>query len=67
MTSELSSERSAYQKSENARSQLERQNKDYKIKLAELDELTKTKNKATISSLEVKISNLEEQLDSEAK
>lgn len=63
LTAELSSERSANQKQESQRLLLERQNKDLKAKLAELETAQRTKTKATIAALESKISNLEEQLE----
>lgn len=55
------------QKMENQRSTLERQNKDLKEKLAELENQIRTRTKATIATLEGKVSNLEEQLDVETK
>uniref|UniRef100_A0A8B9RNG6 Myosin, heavy chain 10, non-muscle n=1 Tax=Astyanax mexicanus TaxID=7994 RepID=A0A8B9RNG6_ASTMX len=67
LTTELAGERSTAQKSENARQQLERQNKDLKAKLQELEGSVKSKFKATISALEAKILQLEEQLEQEAK
>ncbi|XP_033983019.1 myosin-10-like isoform X1 [Trematomus bernacchii] len=67
LTLELSAERSAAQKSENARQQLERQNKDLKAKLGELEGTVKNRFKASISALEAKIAQLEEQLEQEAK
>ncbi|KFP44379.1 Myosin-10, partial [Chlamydotis macqueenii] len=66
LNSELAGERSAAQKSENARQQLERQNKELKAKLQELEGSVKSKFKATISTLEAKIVQLEEQLEQEA-
>lgn len=42
---------------------LERQNKELKAKLAELETAQRTKTKATIAALESKIANLEEQLE----
>uniref|UniRef100_A0A8C1QAK3 Myosin, heavy chain 10, non-muscle n=1 Tax=Cyprinus carpio TaxID=7962 RepID=A0A8C1QAK3_CYPCA len=60
-------ERSAAQKSENARQQMERQNKDLKAKLQELEGSIKSKFKASIAALEAKIIQLEEQLEQEAK
>ena len=50
-----------------ARQQLERQNKELKAKLQELEGAVKSKFKATISALEAKIGQLEEQLEQEAK
>ncbi|XP_053147213.1 myosin-10 isoform X3 [Hemicordylus capensis] len=67
LNSELATERSAAQKSENARQQLERHNKELKAKLQELEGSVKSKFKATISALEAKIGQLEEQLEQEAK
>uniref|UniRef100_A0A8C6YFW8 Myosin heavy chain 10 n=1 Tax=Naja naja TaxID=35670 RepID=A0A8C6YFW8_NAJNA len=67
LNSELAAERSAAQKSENARQQLERHNKELKAKLQELEGSVKSKFKATISALEAKIGQLEEQLEQEAK
>ncbi|GAB5580510.1 myosin-10 isoform X7 [Prionailurus iriomotensis] len=67
LNAELAAERSAAQKSDNARQQLERQNKELKAKLQELEGTVKSKFKATISALEAKIGQLEEQLEQEAK
>ncbi|XP_028841522.1 myosin-10 isoform X2 [Denticeps clupeoides] len=67
LTTELAGERSVAQKSENARQQLERQNKDLKAKLQELEGSVKSRFKASITALEAKIAQLEEQLEQEAK
>ncbi|XP_073974328.1 myosin heavy chain 10 isoform X3 [Rhodnius prolixus] len=67
LTAELATERSNNQKLESARMILERQNKELKTKLNELETNQRTKTKATIAGLESKISNLEEQLETEAK
>ena len=67
LTSELSTERSNAQRAESARVMLERQNKDLKQKVSELEEQMKTRSKATISALENKITNLEEQLEVETR
>ncbi|KAM9313842.1 myosin-10 isoform 1-T1 [Pholidichthys leucotaenia] len=64
---ELAAERNAAQKSENARQQMERQNKELKAKLAELEGAVKSKFKASITALEAKILQLEEQLEQETK
>lgn len=64
---DLTSERSVTQKLENQRLQLERQNKELKEKLAELEGQIRTRTKATIAALEGKVANLEEQLDLETK
>ncbi|XP_014864972.1 PREDICTED: myosin-10-like, partial [Poecilia mexicana] len=67
LTTELSAERSTAQKSENARQQLERQNKDLRSKLSELEGSVKNRFKASITALEAKIAQLEEQLEQEAR
>ncbi|XP_029620934.1 myosin-9 isoform X2 [Salmo trutta] len=67
MTVELTAERSTSQRLEGARSQLERQNKELKLKLQELEGTVKSKYKATISALEAKIAQLEEQVDIETR
>lgn len=67
LTTELSAERSTAQKSENARQQLERQNKDLRAKLSELEGSVKNRFKATITALEAKIAQLEEQMEQEAR
>lgn len=63
LTTELANERGAAQKQESGRLLLERQNKELKAKLAELETAQRTKTKATIAALESKIANLEEQLE----
>uniref|UniRef100_A0A8C9ZCY7 Myosin, heavy chain 10, non-muscle n=1 Tax=Sander lucioperca TaxID=283035 RepID=A0A8C9ZCY7_SANLU len=67
LNTELAGERSTAQKSENARQQMERQNKDLKAKLAELEGTVKSKFKASIAALEAKILQMEDQLEQEAK
>uniref|UniRef100_A0AAX7TWE2 Myosin, heavy chain 10, non-muscle n=1 Tax=Astatotilapia calliptera TaxID=8154 RepID=A0AAX7TWE2_ASTCA len=67
LTTELSAERSTAQKSENARQQLERQNKELRAKLGELEGSVKNRFKASITALEAKIAQLEEQLEQEAR
>ena len=67
LTVDLSSERSTAQSLESEHILLERQNKELKAKLSELDVLVKSKNKASMQSLETQIKNLEEQLEAETK
>jgi len=67
LTTDLATERTATQKLESQRLLLERQNKELKAKLAELETNQRAKTKATIQALESKISNLDEQLETEAK
>lgn len=54
-------------KVENSRALLERQNKELKAKLSEIETTQRTKGKATMQALEGKITNLEEQLENETK
>ena len=63
----MNSEKSVTQKLDNQRVALERQNKEMKEKLNELENTLRTRTKATIASLEGKIITLEEQLDIESK
>merc|ERR1739844_750266 len=58
-------ERGQVQKLENSRMLLERQNKELKAKLSEVETSQRAKAKATIAALESKIANLEEQLAAE--
>ncbi|XP_030401297.1 myosin-9 [Gopherus evgoodei] len=67
INTDLNAERSNAQKNENARQQMERQNKELKAKLQEMESAVKSKFKASITALEAKIAQLEEQLDSETK
>lgn len=46
---------------------MERQNKELKVKLQEMEGIMKSKYKSNITALEAKIAQLEEQLDSETK
>merc|ERR1711936_109648 len=62
LTTELAQERGQVQKLENSRMLLERQNKELKAKLSEVETSQRAKAKATIAALESKIANLEEQL-----
>ncbi|XP_062989529.1 myosin-9 [Elgaria multicarinata webbii] len=67
INTDLNAERSNAQKNENARQQAERQNKELKAKLQEMESAVKSKYKSSITALEAKIAQLEEQLDSETK
>ncbi|XP_053109441.1 myosin-9 [Hemicordylus capensis] len=67
INTDLNAERSNAQKNENARQQFERQNKELKAKLQEMESAVKSKYKSSITALEAKIAQLEEQLDSETK
>jgi len=67
MNVELTAERSASQRLEGARAQMERHNKELKLKLQELEGTVKSKYKAAIAAMEAKIAQLEEQLDMETR
>jgi len=67
LTTELASERGNAQKMENSKMMLERQNKELKVKLEEVENSNRAKAKAAIAALESKVSNLEEQLSAEAQ
>ncbi|KAM6452400.1 myosin-10-like isoform 1-T1 [Liasis olivaceus] len=67
ITTELAGERSFSQKAENARQQLDRQNKDLRAKLGEMDSSVKSKYKMAIATLESKLAQLEEQLEQESR
>lgn len=58
-------ERSTSQKNDSARQQLERQNKELKAKVQEMENQVKSKFKSSISALEAKVAQLEEQLEQE--
>lgn len=65
LNNELQTERTTSQKNESARQQMERQNKELKTKLQEMENQVKSKFKSSISALEAKVAQLEEQLEQE--
>ncbi|XP_067672765.1 myosin heavy chain, non-muscle-like isoform X3 [Haliotis asinina] len=67
MSADLSSEKTLSLKLENQKSALERNNKEMRDKLAELEGQNRSRTKAIIAALESKIVNLEEQIEIEAK
>lgn len=67
INADLSAERSNAQKAENARQQFDRQNKDLKAKLQEMENVVRSKYKASLAAMEAKVSQLEEQLDLETR
>nr|AAK85118.1 non-muscle myosin II heavy chain [Doryteuthis pealeii] len=67
LLTELNAEKSTSQTLENQRLSLERQNKDLKAKVQELENQAKIKQKTMIAALEGKIANLEDQLDQDNK
>jgi len=67
INADLANERTETGKLENIRTSLERQNKDLQNKLADMESAQRSRSKTTITTLETKIVNLENQLDEEAK
>jgi myosin protein heavy chain len=67
LTSDLSLERSNSQKIEGERASMDRQNKDLRAKLAELDAQLKSSKKMAMQALESRIASLEDQLEIEAR
>uniref|UniRef100_A0A673HCL3 Myosin-11-like n=1 Tax=Sinocyclocheilus rhinocerous TaxID=307959 RepID=A0A673HCL3_9TELE len=67
LTNELQAERTTSQKNESARQLMERQNKELKAKLQEMENQVKSKFKSSIAALEAKMAQLEEQLEQEKK
>uniref|UniRef100_A0A3B3ZXF5 Uncharacterized protein n=1 Tax=Periophthalmus magnuspinnatus TaxID=409849 RepID=A0A3B3ZXF5_9GOBI len=67
LNNELQTERSTSQKNESARQLLERQNKELKAKLQEMENQVKSKFKSSITALEAKVAQLEEQLEQESR
>lgn len=62
---QLGGERTLAQKSEGARESLERQNKELRARLAELEGAMKGKHRLSVAALEAKIEAMEEQLEQE--
>ncbi|XP_067116003.1 myosin-11-like isoform X2 [Osmerus mordax] len=67
LNNELQTERTTSQKNESARQQMERQNKELKAKLQEMENQVKSKFKSSITALEAKVAQLEEQLEQESR
>ncbi|XP_062891372.1 myosin-10-like isoform X2 [Mobula hypostoma] len=67
MTAELSAERTQAQKAEGARQQLERQNKELRARLSELEGSVRSKYRGSMAAMESKVSQLEEQLEQESR
>ncbi|XP_030640888.1 myosin-10 isoform X2 [Chanos chanos] len=65
LTVQLAGERTLAQKSESARESLERQNKDLKARLAEMEGAVRGKHRLSVAALEAKIESMEEQLEQE--
>uniref|UniRef100_A0A673G0M2 Myosin-10-like n=1 Tax=Sinocyclocheilus rhinocerous TaxID=307959 RepID=A0A673G0M2_9TELE len=65
LTVQLSGERTLAQKSESTRETLERQNKELKTRLNEMEGAVKGKHRLSVAALEAKIESMEEQLEQE--
>ncbi|CAK6973510.1 myosin-10-like isoform X5 [Scomber scombrus] len=65
LTVQLQGERTLAQKAEAAREQLERQNKELKSRLGELEGAVRGKHRLSVAALEAKIESMEEQLEQE--
>ncbi|XP_068180853.1 myosin-10 isoform X2 [Antennarius striatus] len=65
MTVQLQGERALAQKAEVAREQLERQNKELKTRLGEMEGAVRGKHRLSVAALEAKIESMEEQLEQE--
>uniref|UniRef100_A0A8B9K928 Myosin, heavy chain 14, non-muscle n=1 Tax=Astyanax mexicanus TaxID=7994 RepID=A0A8B9K928_ASTMX len=65
LTVQLAGERTLTQKSEGARESLERQNKELKTRLTELEGAVRGKHRMSVAALESKIESMEEQLEQE--
>uniref|UniRef100_A0AAY5K3N9 Myosin, heavy chain 14, non-muscle n=1 Tax=Esox lucius TaxID=8010 RepID=A0AAY5K3N9_ESOLU len=65
LTVQLQGERTLGQKAESARESLERQNKELKLKLGEMEGAVRGKHRLSVAALEAKIDSMEEQLEQE--
>lgn len=65
LTVQLQGERTLTQKAEVAREQLDRQNKELKTRLGELEGAVRGKHRLSVAALEAKIETMEEQLEQE--
>ena len=67
LTVQLAGERTLAQKSEGARDHLERQNKELKSRLTEMEGAVKGKHRLSVAALEAKVEAMEEQLEQEGQ
>lgn len=65
LTVQLQGERTLAQKAEAAREQLERQNKELKTRLGEMEGAVRGKHRLSVAALEAKIESMEEQMEQE--
>lgn len=66
MTTELSLERSTTQRLEAEKQNFERTARELRAKISELENTSQSRSRAQITALEVKINNLEDQLNTES-
>uniref|UniRef100_A0A3B4AD74 Uncharacterized protein n=1 Tax=Periophthalmus magnuspinnatus TaxID=409849 RepID=A0A3B4AD74_9GOBI len=66
LTVQLQGERTLAQKAEAARDQLERQNKELKARLGDMEGAVRGKHRLNVAALEAKVESLEEQLEQES-
>ncbi|XP_015234896.1 PREDICTED: myosin-11-like [Cyprinodon variegatus] len=64
---ELAAERSSSQSREASRQQLERQNRELKVKVQEVESQSRSKLKSCVAALEAKLREAEEQLEAESR
>lgn len=62
---QLQGERTLAQKADAAREQLERQNKELKSRLEEMEGAVRGKHRLSVAALEAKIESMEEQMEQE--
>ncbi len=67
LTSELHVERSNAQRMESGWQQMERQNKEQRSKLLEMEGQVKSKQRASVAALETKVQQMEDQVDHESR
>uniref|UniRef100_A0A671ML26 Myosin-11-like n=1 Tax=Sinocyclocheilus anshuiensis TaxID=1608454 RepID=A0A671ML26_9TELE len=67
LTSELHVERSNAQRMESGWQQMERQNKELRAKLLEMEGQVKSKQRASVAALETKLQQMEDQVDHESR
>ncbi|XP_073800856.1 myosin-11 isoform X2 [Danio rerio] len=67
LTNELHTERSNAQRMESGWQQMERQNKELRAKLLEMEGQVKSKQRSTVAALESKLQQTEDQLDHESR
>lgn len=67
LTNELQIERSNAQSNESGWQQMERQNKELRAKLLEMEGQVKSKQRASVAVLDTKLQQMEDQLDHESR